>query len=185
MRPPAARLPRRSEHGAALIVALVLMLAISIVILAVSNFAVGAASNTYNLASQRTLIVNAEGAVSAAISNLRTQYSATGSGGNLNPQACLPSQFSSFPSSGGSGAQIVVYCSGTFNPLHVPTRTITFYACPSPDTSCLSTSADLVMSAAVGYDDIDPSVPVTVNPCTTTCGVSVSVTAWDVKGADT
>lgn len=199
----------RVDEGVSLILAMVMMLIIGVAIIAISNFAVGSATTTFNLENQRAVDANAESAISIAIQYMRTTYYPSLTGKHLydatpTPTSCMPASIATYPLSAGangtfSGSQVIVYCEGTTNAAKNPSRQITFYACAYTSTmsanTCLSTTADQVAVALVYYDDIDPFVPTSsstqcspstpVAPTTpTTCGEELSVQSMDLKSAD-
>ena len=168
-----------------LILALVLVFAIAIALGAIAQFAAGSLKNTGNLKSQRSTEINAENATTMAIQNVRVSYNPT-----IYTSAagtpCLPP---------GAPGSLVVYCIGTnTNRSATATRTVQFFTCPSgtSNTTCTSlTNSSTELYAQVVYDDvIQSALPPNNNLCgptlgtTTSCGLSMSLTLWDVRTAD-
>lgn len=159
------------ESGAALVLALVFLLAIGLVLLAITNLAGGAATNTFNLRSIRTSELQAENVTTEAIAQARASASVCSSGGSVLY----------------SGQ---VYCVQTTNSLALETRQVDFYACPaaSAGSPCSVTGPGMLLHATVVYDDIPPDNPASPQcsgAATQTCGISVSIKTWDVRSADT
>lgn len=162
---------RFDDSGAALVLAVIFLLAIGLVLLAITNLAGGAATNTFNLRSIRTSELQAENVVTEAIAESRANSTVCGSTGTL----LLSSQ---------------VYCLQKTNPLALQTRVVDFYGCPNATAGspCSASGPGLLVHAVVAFDDIPPDNP-TASQCsgaqTRTCGISVSITTWDVRSADT
>ena len=173
---------RRDDDGAMLIIALVLILAIAIALGAIAQLATGSLKTTGNLKTQRGTEIAAENATTMAVQHVRVTYNQaiyTSAAGT----ACLP----------GPPGPFVVYCVGANKNLSSQqTRTVQFYTCPwgTPNTSCTSLSnPSTYLYAQVTYDDvIQSALPPNNNLCNTvvssSCGLSMSMTLWDVRTAD-
>lgn len=162
---------RHDESGAALVLALIFILAIGLILVAITGLAGGAATNTFNLRSIRTSELQAENLTTEAITQARVSASVCGSTGT----SILSSE---------------VYCVQKTNALAVETRIIDFYACPNASVAspCAPSVPGMLLHATVAYDDIppnDPAAPQCSGAQTETCGVSVSIMTWDVRSADT
>jgi len=156
------------EKGSSLILALVFVFAIGILLVVITNLAGVAASTTYGLRSERTTELTAENLVTMGMAQVRTNPTICNTAGpNLSNQA--------------------VYCSQVINSDTSATRTVDFYACPSV-TPCSPASTGKVLHATVVYDDIPPNNPFggkcSPGGATSTCGIQVSVQAWDINPAD-
>lgn len=185
------RRTRSLESGAVLILALVFLLVVAVLILAISNFAVEAATNTTNLRTQRSLESNAEGAATAAIQNVRLNYGASQYGSVFgptitwsNPVSCLPAGYPTSPT-------VAVWCKAYAIPDSPTTRVVDFYVCPPTPgvtaATCTALNSQYVqLYAEVVYDDLPPgSVATACNAATNaTCGLTVNINPWDVRIAD-
>jgi hypothetical protein len=175
---------RRDDQGAMLVIALVFIFAIGIALGAITEFARGSLVTAANVHSQRSTEINAENATTAAIQNVRVSYdpniysSATGT-------ACLPP--GTWP--------MAVYCVGSnSNRNSRATRTVSFFTCPSGTaaaTCTTTTNPSTELYAQVVFDDVIPTaLPPNNNLCgptagtITSCGLSMSMTIWDVRTAD-
>lgn len=184
------------ERGTVLILALVFLVAIALVILATAAMAVGAQSNTVNTRSQVSSQINDENAVSLALQATRSVYGYSTGTPSCSGDACYGSPapsptFSSesvcTPSAGGISG-ITVWCEGSGGSKYgSPTRTVDFYVCASGVNPCAGSSKVALFAEAV-YTDLPPGEPQTADQCaatsTNTCGISTTITAWDVRGAD-
>jgi type II secretory pathway pseudopilin PulG len=192
---------QRSEEGATLLLALVFILGVSLVIGGVATLATAGFTTTTNLAQERSLEVDAESAATLAIENERYNYDpnpfSSPSVGTLTPD-CMPQ------AQGGSGPVsydgLATYCWGNSFPGSANSRVVRFYVCPTgsaatvttagafPDPGCSPGSA-VLLYAAVTYDDLPPNAPPKADDCTSepppnTCGIAMTVDAWDVRTAD-
>ena len=170
-----------------LVLALVLVFAVSIALVAIVQMAGASFLTTGNLKVQRGTELNAENAATAAIQNVRVTYSPLVYQVPPNPaQACLPA---------GASTTMVVYCMGTNAARNsVTTRDVQFFTCPVGTGAATCTSANnpsTYLYAEVLFDDVIPSaLPPNNNLCgptagtTTSCGLSMSLKAWDVRTAD-
>lgn len=189
---------RYGEEGTSLILALVFLLVAAVLVLAISNFAVEAGTNSVNLKSERAIETAAENAATAAIQNVRLNYNATNyqtvSGNSIippTPVSCLPSGLpASLVTPEGSSAALVAWCMGYPYPRSSPTRVVDVYVC-GPTVSgptCVSNgSSSTFLQAEVGINDIPPGASSSTCPTTspTMCGLSLSITTWDLRVSDT
>lgn len=179
-----------SEHGASLILAMVFLLAVGLVIIATSSFAVNASVNAVNTRGEQTTLANVESEASAAIQAVRGSYSSlacvsvcsTPYAGSGTDSRCTPSP--------NVVSSLGVYCVGfgsSFN--GTGTRTVDFYVCVSGlDCAAAANSASVALFAEVAYEDLPPGEVSTANQCTATssvtCGITLSINSWDVRLAD-
>jgi type II secretory pathway pseudopilin PulG len=197
-RPPPRRDP---ERGATLLLALVFILGVSLVIGGVASLATAAFTTTSNLSQERDLEANAESAATLAIDNERYNYDpnpfSSPSVGSLTPDCMPQAQDGSGPVSYDG---LSTYCWGNSYPGSANSRIVHFYVCRTgsaaavtvagsfPDPGC-SPGSDVLLYAAVTYDDLPPNAPPKADDCTVqpppnTCGIAMTVDAWDVRMAD-
>lgn len=177
---------RDADEGTILIIALMFLLVIGVITGAVAQMAIGASVNSTNARIQQTSQANLESEVSLAVQAARSGYnyglcttSCYARSGFTSPSDCTPS------SGGISG--LSVWCEGSGGSENgLPTRTIDFYVCVGATSCAGSTTAPLYAEAL--YLDLPPGEPLSDDQCTAvltnTCGITVSLTAWDVRLAD-
>ena len=174
---------RQDESGAVLILALVFLLAVSLIVTGLLTF-VGTsltASGTYS--NDRNVQYAATDAVNLAISNTRYTFDPYSLLDAASPQSCLTP---AYPVAGQS-TSIAVYCSMVWQPNNANgyTRTITYSACTS-DFTATACAATPLLQAVVAFDDNPPGSvqPVSVpQPCTPigsngSCGATVTQLSW-------
>ena len=185
---------RSSEQGAALILAIVFLLAMSILVVVLGNLATEASTTTTNVRDQTTIEANAESAATFAIQQARRSYSQA-------PYGSPPGQFATpancLPANALSGAltqipyqtSLTVFCAGS---RLGSTRTVNFYVC-GPNSVSLSqctqaNSSHELLFASVTYVDApsgDLPLSASCGPSSSaTCGVTMSINEWDVRTAD-
>ena len=185
----AARPSRQSDSGAALILALVFLLAVGTLIVAVGQFAVTAQSNTINLKAERALRANASSAATVAIQQVRVNYayqpdtSQTALHYDGTPYLCAPGWVN-------TSYKVTVFCQGTAYPGTASSRVVDFYVCKngtSASTCTAAGSSSTVLVSEVIYDDVPAGQP-TGAQCSAgssgTCGLTVSISKWDIRLAD-
>jgi hypothetical protein len=180
------------EQGAALILAIVFLLAMGILVVVLGNLATEASTTTINVRNQTALESNAESVATVAIQQVRRSYQYPVTLGNTQygsptspgpAQACEPAGALS-----GFSSSLSVYCSGY---IFGSTRTVNFDVCGASvlPSQCTQGQRGLLLFASVTYVDS----PTTVSPLSAscgpvssaTCGVSMTINAWDVRTADT
>jgi hypothetical protein len=170
------------EAGAVLILALVFLVAVSLIVVALLSWVGTSLKVTSSFASEQSVESAATSAMNLAIQNTRYTF-ATQLLNASPPQPC-------WYSSGGTpqqppplnGQQIDVWCSMVWQPFSSSTRTITYSACPSSLTNTLC-AATPTLQAVVTFDDYAPGVGVpTTSPvqCNITgfCGQSLTQNSW-------
>jgi hypothetical protein len=176
---------RPSDQGTILIVALVFLLVIGVITAAVAQMAVGASANTTNARIQQTSQADVESEVSLAIQATRSGYDYAGCSSGCFSKSGFSSASNCTPGSGISG--LSVWCEGSGGSENgVPTRTVDFYVCQGSSNCAGSATAPLYAEAL--YEDLPSGEPLSGDQCTatltSTCGITVSLTAWDVRLAD-
>jgi Tfp pilus assembly protein PilX len=190
----AIREDRRTDQGAALILAIVFLLAMSILVVVLGNLATEASTTTVNVRDQTTVEADAESAGTFAIQQVRRSYS-------LAPYGSPPGQFASptncLPATALSGpltqtpyqTSLTVFCAGS---QLGSTRTVNFYVCgPSSASASQCTqpnSKNELLYASVTYVDAPSGdLPLSASCGSTssaTCGVTMTINEWDVRTAD-
>jgi Tfp pilus assembly protein PilX len=178
---------RPSDQGAALILAIVFLLAMSILVVVLGNLATEASTTTINVRDQTTVEADAESAGTFAIQQVRRSYSQA-------PYGSTPGQFASaakcLPASALSGpTSLMVFCAGS---QLGSTRTVNFYVCgPSSVSASQCTqpgSRSELLFASVTYVDApsgDLPLSASCGPTSSaTCGVTMTTNEWDVRTAD-
>lgn len=170
------------ESGAIILLALVFLVAVSLIVVALLSWVGTSLKVTSTFASERTTESAATSAVNLAIQNTRFTFAPQ----LLNaspPQAC-------WYDSGGNaeqppsfnGQQFNVWCSMVWQPYSANTRTITYSACVTTSTN-VQCAANPTLQAIVTFDDYAPGIGVpTANPvqCNLTgfCGQSLTQNSW-------
>jgi hypothetical protein len=178
---------RRSETGSSLILALVYIIAISLIVGGLTDWAMNDLSNTTRFQSATTIQNAVSGATETAIQSIRyyPEY----------PSATY--KYACFTPPAGDTASVVnidsmwvaVWCSTSSTPTSPISRTVTFYACPegsqtvsvsgSAFTNCESTP---YLKAVVDFGDY-PSGGGGLNESvcsggTSSCGFSATTVQW-------
>jgi Tfp pilus assembly protein PilX len=184
---------RSGEQGAALILAIVFLFAMSILVVVLGNLATEASTTTTNVRDQTTIESNAESAATFAIQQVRRSYGLAQygpPGQPATPRSCLPAGALSGPlAQTPLHTSLTVYCGGT---QAGATRTVNFYVCgPSSIsvTQCTQgANNSQVLFASVTYVDSptgDLPLSASCGPSSSaTCGVTMSINEWDVRSAD-
>jgi len=165
----------RDERGAALILALFMLIVMSLLVSTLLTFTGTGLRSVNTLHTTRSTEYAASGATELAIQNVRYNY---------NPYYPSPAACSPGPSgivTIGSTA-IVVYCTGAPVDKYSPTgatRSIIFKACPGGQT--LSQCTKPIVTAQVVFDDYSPLDQYDCTSAgTTTCGTGMTVLSWIV-----
>jgi hypothetical protein len=177
----------RDEAGAVLILAMIFLVAISLIVGGLMGFVGTSLTATTTFASERAQETAATSAVNLAIENSRTTFSsamlnAMGPDGFNPPAPCWgtgsPSTFTS------GSVTVYVWCSMVWQPYSAQTRTITYSACLSTTTiDPAACAAAPLLQAVETFDDYPPGVGVPTQnpvPCGGTgfCGQSVTQDSW-------
>ncbi len=182
---------QRGDQGAALILAIVFLVAMSILTVVLGNLATEAATTTTNARDQTTVESNAESAATVAIQEVRRSYGQASYGGPSDPKNCLPPGALTGPlSQTPYHTSLTVWCTGSQS-LLTSTRTVHFYVCGPSSVSfahCRShTGNSQLLFASVTYVD-SPGGDLPLSLCDplsdATCGVTMTINEWDVRTAD-
>ncbi len=179
---------RRDESGAVIILALVFLVAVSLIVVALLGWVGTSLTASAQFSDERATETAATSAVNLAIQN--TRYTFTSAMVNASPPVqCWGSTLSSAPASSLTvdGKTIDVWCSMLWTPFSqsAQIRTVTYSACPDP-TPAAQCALTPLLQAVVAFDDlpvgsaiVPPDHPV---PCTTPpngyCGESMTQESW-------
>jgi hypothetical protein len=151
------------EAGAILILALLFMVAGSLLILGLLGWSGNQLNSVASFEQSRALNYAANNAMETAIQQVR--YSST---------AC-PSTGLQIPS---NGLTMVVYCSGSETDADsAASRQITFTACTSADTQS-QCSANPYLTAIATFGDFSASNPTYSSICAAGCGSTITINEW-------
>jgi hypothetical protein len=171
----------QDEAGAVIILALVFLVAVSMIVVGLLSYVGTSLTATTSFASERSVETAATNAVNLAISQSRYTFSTQ----MLNaspPSACWTTGTGQPPAFGGQ--QFYVWCSMTWQPFSSATRTITYSACLTTQTTDPGTcAATPLLQDIVTFDDYAPGLGVpNANPvqCNFTgyCGQSMTQNSW-------
>lgn len=183
----------RDDSGAVIILALVFLVAVSLIVTGLLTWVGTSLTATTSFASERSTETAATSAVNLAISQSRYTFSPQMLNANGGLQAPSSSQPGACWYASGvgqqppafDGQQVDVWCSMVWQPFSSATRTITYSACAtSPTTPSPATCASApLLQAIVTFDDYAPGVGVpTANPVqcnyTSFCGQSMTQNSW-------
>ena len=179
--------PPRDEAGAILILALVFLVAVSLIVISLLGWLGTSLSATTTFGNERLVENSASSAVNLAIQNTRGQFVSQMTNASP-PVACWydgsgnaqqPPPLPNDPSD-----QIDVWCSMVWQPFNSATRTITYSACPAAQTTDPATcAANPLLQAVVVFDDYEPGLIVpspSPVPCSSTglCGQTLNEQSW-------
>jgi hypothetical protein len=178
---------RRNEKGSSLILALVYIVAISLIVGGLTDWAMNDLSNTTHFQSATTIQNAVSGATETAIQSIRyyPEYpSATYKYACFSPPAGDTASVVSI-----NNTWVAVWCSTVSTPTAPISRTVTFYACPessptvsvtgTPFTNCETTP---YLKAVVNFGDYPSGGGgLNENVCsggTSFCGFSATTVQW-------
>jgi hypothetical protein len=170
------------EKGSVLVLALLFLVAISLVLTALASWATNDLSNSSKFSSARSLQFAANSATELAIQSIRYTPLLL-SGQTLN--ASSPSYcWGSGPISELTGASSVdgigveVWCSTVWSPSSANTRVVTFSTCLA-GVSAATCALNPALQAVVAFDDYPPGVS-TPNSgvCAVYCGTGITIESW-------
>jgi hypothetical protein len=180
---------RDGEAGSVLILALVYIVAISLIVGALTSWAMNDLNNTGKFNNAKALASAASNATDVAIQNIRyTPMLGTGQTINASPPTyCWGSgplsQITTNSTSFGQTTPITmdVWCSTAWTPTSAISRTVTFYTCLASVTAAACAQSPF-LTAQVQYDDYPAglasgSAPIQ-GPCTLFCGQGITVVYW-------
>lgn len=168
-------LKRSGERGSVLILALVFLVAVSLVVMALDGWVGDDLRSATNFANGRSLVYASAGAAELEIQILRYSYSTA----TASAIVCTPGGAASVTL---DGQAVAVYCSIVINTTSASTRVVTLDACPSSESQTACT-ANPYLQAIVTFDDFSSA---NVDQCTspsieTTCGAGMTLSSWVVQ----
>ena len=180
----------RDESGAVLILALVFLLAVSLIVTGLLTWVGTSLQDTGVFSNERSVESAATNAVNLAIQNTRYSFDPYGLLDSASPQSCLSP---AYPVAGGQDS-IAVYCTMVWQPnasnaytvnQNGYNRVITYSACLSGG-SATACAAKPLLQVVVGFDDNPPgTVAPSINPTKCTpiasngnCGESMTQLSW-------
>jgi hypothetical protein len=187
--------PSRDESGSVLVLALVYLVAISLIVAALTTWSENDLNNTAKFNSARSLQYAATSVTDLAIQNIRyTPLLTTSQTLNASPPSyCWGTGWISemtTPASGGvPGYTVASWCSSTWDPASASTRVVTISTCvtalPTTATQAQATAAAAVcaanpyLQAVVTFDDYPPGVNApTTSECNAYCGSAQQINSW-------
>ncbi len=175
---------RHDESGAVLVLALVFLVAVSLIVTGLLTFVGTSLRVTGAFNNERNIEYAATDAVNLAISNTRYSFDPYSLLDAAAPQSCLSP---AYPVPPGGATSVAVYCSMVWQPDNPNgyTRTITYSACLST-ISATSCAAQPLLQAIVAFDDnppgsVAPSLdPTQCKPISSngSCGESMTQLSW-------
>jgi hypothetical protein len=171
------------ESGAVLVLALILLVAISLIIGGILAWTGNDLVNAANLRNSRNADFALNGATQLAIQNIRyTPLLGAGQTLNANPPSnCWAPSSPGTPSQDAlDGYTVDVYCSTVWHPTQAVTRVVTISACLDPSTG-QSCAAGPGLQTIVTFDDYSSNNP-SINPgvCTSTCGAGMTINSSSI-----
>jgi hypothetical protein len=169
------------ERGAMLIMALVYLVAVSMVVLPLCGWAMNDLNNTTHFDNTRNLHFAAQSVAEVGIQSIRYNTGLTNSQAQNTPTAlapCWTPVSDTVSEETVNNIAITVWCTTTENLSSSSTRVVTVYACPSGGSSA-TCAADPTLTGVVTFDDYPPSgtAPLTVQ-CTLWCGAGSTLVSW-------
>jgi hypothetical protein len=165
---------RRDESGAVIILALVFLVAVSVMVLALAGSTSNDLANSLNFTSARTVDNAASNAIDVAIESMRYTPLLTAGSTDQTLNASPPSYCWGGPGNS-QLANIDVWCSTVWNPASANTRVVTFSACQST-AGAVACALHPLLQAVVTFDDypVGVSAPNTAQ-CAVYCGTGMTV----------
>jgi hypothetical protein len=179
---------RDREAGSSLILAMVFLVAVSLVISALASWTMNNLNNTVKFRYTTSRLYAAQGATQIAVRASRYSYSPnTNPTGYVCPGTDTPLAI--------NGVFVQDWCQTSLGVGSTVTRQLTVTACQVPlatsklNGPCLlvdGTVVDTLLTAVVNFDDNTPSMDKAAPNCTSTanqstCGASMIVTSWIAK----
>lgn len=164
---------RNDESGAVLILALIFLVAVSLIVTALLTWVGTSLNATAAFTNERNVESAATDAANLAIQNTRFVFDPYGLLNAAVPQSCLPAAGS---------ATMSVYCTMSWTPYSTYTRTVTYSVCPIGSGTAVTCAAAPVLQAIVGFYDGPTSAgtPTRCQPAASggSCGTNMSELSW-------
>ncbi len=179
----------RDEAGAVLVLALVFLVAVSLIVTALLTWVGGSLVASGAFANERSIEISATSAVNLAIQNTRYTFSSAMVNASPPVNCWDTSGTSSYTNPDPSnGITVDVWCSMLWQPKSVHTRTITYSACAitsaNPSPTAASCAQAPLLQAQVTFDDLPSGAPPAYSvQCSGpgnngTCGLSLTQNSW-------
>lgn len=178
-----ARLRGHREHdesGAILVLALVFLVAVSLIVLGLLDWTGTSLQDTTAFASERSVEYAATSATQLAIQNIRYSPLISGSASTLNtPNYCWANGTTSDPMTI-DGVSVFVSCITEWNPASSATRVVTVSTClASVTTDPTTCTATPLLQANVTFNDYPTGVYLpSSGPCVVYCGSGMTQNSW-------
>lgn len=172
---------RVDDAGASLILALIYIVAISLVVTALANWVTNDLNNTttFNNAAQFDSALRS--VTELGIQNIR--YTPLMSKTSPGPGECWVPSSGSVSSQSFNGYSVAVWCSTVENLASSATRVVTLDACPTTVTSGQACHLNPALRAKVVFDDYLPgNSSLLTSTCVLTCGESATTQEWTFGG---
>jgi len=195
----------RDEKGASLILALIFIVAVSLIVGGLTDWAVNDLGNTRNFQSASSLNYAASSVTELAIQSIRSTplglETENFNSGTPVPGYCWAPAAGLYVSglSGIDGYNVAVWCSTVEVDRSPSTRTVTFWACKESSLSAINsttaaqsagqtcmnnTGGNLLLTAVVIFDDYPQGGGTPLHAqCTSTCGEGATTTRWQWTGS--
>ena len=186
-----SRASRRGEdRGASLILALIYITTISLIVVALSSWAMNDLNNTTHFNNATALDYAASSTAQIAVQSMRyTPLMPASTYPALSP--CWTSTSSNVSELLENNYTVGVWCTTQQNLASARTRVVTIYACTTTLTSSSSVSAvnsagsacalSPLLLVQVAYDDYLPGQITLTQTCTTSCGAGAKLEKWTWK----
>jgi hypothetical protein len=175
---------QQDESGAVLVLALVFLVAVSLIVTGLLTFVGTSLKSTGAFSSERNLEYAATDAVNLAISNTRYTFDSYSLLDAASPVSCLSP---AYPVTSGGTTSVAVYCAMVWQPDNPNgfTRTFTYSACLNT-VSATACAAQPLLQAIVAFDDNPPGAvapsldPTQCKPIASngSCGESMTQLSW-------
>lgn len=178
----------RGESGAILILALVYIVAVSLVVIALAEWATNSLNNTTVFSSVTEIHYAATGVTNVAIESIRTVPvpSGTPTQGVATPlSSCWTPTSGTVSEETINGNLVASWCSTVEYLGQANTRVVTVYTClwgAAPDPTGAQCQANPMLTAVVTFDDYPsnggPQLQVQCNQAGLTCGEGITLNTW-------
>jgi hypothetical protein len=159
---------RRDDHGASLVLAMVLLLVCSTVVIALSSAATNDLNNVKTFTAVRVNHALESSATDVALYEIR-----------FSPTICTDTNPIPYPN---PSPTLNVWCHTYPTPLSPVSRVVDFYTCPTSVTTYGACKYLYGLHAIAVFDDYATKfqLPMTTE-CVTNCGAGMSITEWKFR----
>ena len=168
----------RDDAGAVLVLALVFLVAVSLIVGALASWSSNDLNNTSQFKLARSLQNAVSNVTNVAIQSIRYTPLLSTTLNASPPAPCWGTSSSALASSGDNPA-VAVWCSTDWTPTSTETRVVTLSACLSNVASAAACASNPVLQAVVTFDDYPSGVSApTMGQCVVYCGTGMTVNSW-------